>query len=221
MSEMREIRLALPKPEKLLTRGVVVILSLMVAGFIGTSLAPDTVLDMLALNSDWVIHGRIWQLVTYPFVSGTYGLLWNGLLVLFVGSAIEREWRTASFLWLWLTVSVVCGILWVLISLLARTPFLGTGAYACCYGIIAVMGLIFRGRRYLIFFTTAEAQHIAIGLIVIGIIFSIPAPIGLVWVTGALVAYVYVKARWSLAQQSSVRPASRRSGGKGSFVDID
>jgi membrane associated rhomboid family serine protease len=218
MSEMQEIRIALPKPEKLLTRGVVIILSLMVAGLAGTTLAPNTVLPLLALSPSAVLHGQIWQLATYPFVSGTCGLLWNGLIVLFVGSAIERQWRAASFLSLWLVVSVVCGILWVLIGLILRQPSPGSGAYACCYGLIGTMGLLFRGTRYWVLFTTVEAQHLAIGLIVIGLIFSIPAPLSLIWVIGAGVAYAYVKIRLNAAS----RPVSRRaSAARGSFVDVD
>jgi membrane associated rhomboid family serine protease len=221
MSDVQEMRIALPSPDRLLTRGVVILLSLMVAGFLGTRLAGDFVLGTLALNPQSVVHGRIWQLVTYPFVDGGCTLLWNGMIVLFIGSAIEREWRTASFLWLWLTVSVVCGLFWTAASLLAGTPWIGTTASACCFGIIGTMGLVFRRRRYFVVLATVEAQHLAIGLIVIGIIFSIPTPIALVWVSGALVAYMYVKFHWSRAARSAVRPAARRSGGRGSFVDID
>ncbi len=222
MSEMQEIRLALPTPQKLLTRGVVIILSLMVAGFAARFWIAGT-FDLLALDPQGVIHGKVWQLVTYPFINSPCNLAWHGLLILFVGSAIEREWRTASFLWLWLIVSVACGVLWTLISLLARTPFIGISASACCYGLIGTMGLIFRGQRFFLLFATLEAQHIAIGLIVIGIVLSIPTPIGLVWVSGALVAYLYVKAKWSRAGQASVRRVSRQRGGsdRGSFVDID
>jgi membrane associated rhomboid family serine protease len=195
-----------------------------VAGFLGLSLSREAVFGALALSPWGVLHGKIWQLVTYPFLNGPWGLLWNGLLVLFVGSAIEREWRTASFLRLWLIVSVSCGILWILVSLLMNMSVTGCGAGACSYGIIAVMGVLFRRRRFIFFFATLEAQHIAIILIAIGIILSLPvppAPIALVWVAGALVGYAYVKAGWSLRARPSARPRPGRSGGKGQFVDID
>jgi membrane associated rhomboid family serine protease len=221
MGTMQEMRIVLPTPEKLLTRGVILLLSLGVAGYIGLLLAPEAVLGALALNPQGVAHGRIWQLATYPFVDGSRGLIWNGLVVLFIGSAIEREWRTTSLLWLWLLVSVTCGLLWVIISLLAGRPFLGTGAQACAYGLIGTMGVLFRGRRYFVFLATLEAQHIALGLIVIGVILSLQAPITLIWVAGALVAYIYVKVRWSLGARSSMYAAPRQSGGKGQFVDID
>jgi membrane associated rhomboid family serine protease len=143
------------------------------------------------------------------------------LLVLFIGSAIEREWRTASFLWLWLIVSVVCGILWILVNRLMNVSVTGFGASACAFGIIAVMGVLFRRRRYFALFATLEAQHIAIGLIAIGVILSLPNPIMLVWVAGAVVGYAYIKVRWSLQAKPAARPRGGRSGNKGQFVDID
>jgi membrane associated rhomboid family serine protease len=221
MDDMREVRFAFPTPEKLFTPGVTIIVALLVAGFLGLSLSREGVFRALALSPWGVLHGKVWQLVTYPFLNGTIGLLFNGLLILFVGSAIEREWRTASFLWLWFIVSVVCGILWILVSLLMNVSVTGSGAGACGFGIIAVMGVLFRRRRFLFFFATLEAQHIAIGLIAIGVILSLPNPITLVWVAGALVGYAYLKARWSLMARPAARPRAGRSGGKGQFVDID
>ncbi len=221
MGDMQETRIALPSPEKLLTPGVIILLSLLVAGFLGLALAPEAVGRALALSPLAVLHGRIWQLVTYPFLNGPVGLICNGMVILFFGSAIEREWRITSFLLLWLTVTLACGVLWILLNLLMNYSMAGLGAGAGCFGLVATFGLLFRGRRFFAFFGTIEAQHIAIGLIAIGVILSLPVPITLVWVAGALVAYVYVKASWSLKARPSVRPRLQRSGGKGQFVDID
>jgi membrane associated rhomboid family serine protease len=221
MGEMQEMRMVLPSPQKLFTPGVIVLLSLMVAGFLGLAFAPQGVNIALALSPYGVIHGKIWQLLTYPFLNVPVGLIGNGLVILFLGSAIEREWRTASFLLLWLTVTVACGLLWIVLNLLTGYSMAGMGAGAGGYGLIATFGLLFRGQRFFALFGTIEAQHIAIGLIAIGVILSLPVPITLVWVAGALVAYVYVKARWSLQAKPSVRPGLQRSGGKGQFVDID
>jgi len=221
MGDMQEMRMALPSPQKLLTTGVIIILVLLVAGFLGFALGGMAVGRALALSPLAVLHGKIWQLVTYPFLNGPVGLLCNGMVVLFFGSAIEREWRTASFLLLWLVVTVVCGLLWMLLNLLMGYSMAGAGANVGGYGLIAAFGLLFRGQRFFAFFGTLEAQHLAIGLVVIGVILSLPDPITLVWVAGALVAYVYAKARWSLRARPTVRPGLQRSGGKGQFVDID
>jgi hypothetical protein len=95
------------------------------------------------------------------------------------------------------------------------------GAAACSYGFISTLGLLFRGRRFFIFFATIEAQYLALILVVIGIIMNITRPINLIWVLGALVAYVYVKARWSMASKGPSRGVSEKHRRPGRFVDID
>jgi hypothetical protein len=67
-------------------------------------------------------------------------------------------------------------------------------------------------------FWTLEAQHLAWILIALGIIIGIASPWIWIWVSGALVAYLYVKMRWRIS--SSIKaPSSNYK--PGSFVDID
>jgi membrane associated rhomboid family serine protease len=219
---MQQMQAGLPSPRKLFTPGVTGILILSLAGFLVFVLNRDFAVSVLGLSASGVLRGRVWQLVTYPFVySSPMNLVFSGLVVLFVGSAIEREWRTASFVWLWLVVSVSCGVLWVVVGLLVNAGAVGMGATACSYGFISTMGLLYRGRRFFVFFASVEAQHLAVGLVIIGIILNIMTPIALVWIAGAPVAYVYVKMRWSHGIREAARPISRQTGGGGRFVDLD
>jgi len=120
-------------------------------------------------------------------------MIFSGLIVLFVGSAIEREWRTASFVLLWLVISVGCGLLWVIVNLLTGNNFIGMGASGCTYGLIATMGLLFRGRRFFMFFVTVDSRYLVLILIAIGILMNIATPINLVWISGALaVSYTHL-----------------------------
>jgi membrane associated rhomboid family serine protease len=193
----------------------------MILGFTLFSYANTFVMVHLALSADSFMRGRIWQLFTYPFVNGCgTDLIFSGVLVLFIGSSVERAWRTASFLIFWLVVSVTCGLLWVAVNLALGSNYAGLGTTACGYGLIGAFGLLFRGRRVLAFFWTVEAQYLALFLIAIGIILGIPRPITWIWVSGAAVAYVYIKQRWRQAP----RAASARSpeqGRRDGFVDID
>ena len=217
-----QTQMTFPSPTKLFTPGVITILVLLIAGILLSTFAPGFTTGFLALSAQSVLHGRIWQLITYPFVSNSpMNLIFSGLMVLFVGSTIEREWKTASFLLLWLVISAVCGLLWVIVNLVTGNNFIGMGASACTYGLIATMGLLFRGRRFFMFFTTVESRYLVLILIAIGVLMNIATPINLVWISGALVAYGYIKLRWSMASKSSrgVSPVEqRRSNG---FVDID
>jgi membrane associated rhomboid family serine protease len=198
------------------------ILVLSIAGFLLFVLTPGFAGSVLGVSASGIRRGMVWQVVTYPFVNNSpMNLVFSGMVILFVGSAIEREWRTASFIVLWLVVSIACGLLWVAVSLVMGISAIGMGATACCYGFISTMGLLHRGQRFFVFFAAVEAQHLALILIVIGIIMNIMAPITLVWIVGALVAYVYVKAHWNHARKGAARSRPQSTGGRGRFVDID
>ncbi|MBN2020709.1 MAG: rhomboid family intramembrane serine protease [Sedimentisphaerales bacterium] len=217
-----EIRIewALPSPKKLFTPAVTIILVLLVAGWTLLHYALGFTFNYLALSLQGILRGRIWQLVTYPFFNTcTVTLILDGLLILFIGSAVEREWRTGSFILLWLVVCIVCGIIWISISALLGKNYIGLGSDSCAYGLIAVFGLLHRKRRVLALFWAVEAQYITWGLIVIGIVLGIPQPITWIWVSGALVAYLYVKLRWRIS--ASVKNNLPNRYKPGSFVDID
>lgn len=214
--------MAFPSPTKLFTPGVITILVMLITGILLSIFAPVFTKGFLAVSARNVLHGRIWQLITYPFVSdSSMNLIFSGLMVIFVGSTIEREWKTASFLLLWLVISVVCGLLWVIVNMVSGNNFIGMGASACTYGLIATMGLFFRGRRFFMFFTIVEARHLVLILIAIGILMNIATPINLVWISGALVAYGYIKLRWSMASKSSRAVSSAEQKRANTFIDID
>ena len=216
----QRIEWAIPSPRKLFTPAVVTILFLLIAGFTLIYYAPEFTLRYLALSLEGIKQGKVWQLITYPFFDSCgITLVFDGLLVLFIGSAIEREWRTGAFVLLWLIVSVVCGLIWIAVNALLGRNFIGIGSASCAYGLIAVFGLLYRKRRFLAFFWALEAQYIAWGLIVIGIVLGIRQPMAWIWVSGALVAYLYIKIRWRAASSGTNAPAGRYT--PGSFVDID
>lgn len=222
MNGMQQMQVALPPPRKLFTPGVTGVLVASVVGFLVHAFAPGFAADILGVSADGVVSGRLWQMVTYAFVHDSVMMLvFNGMMILFIGSIIEREWRTASFLTLWVVVSIVCGLLWAGVTLVTGSNAVGFGATACCYGFISTLGLLRRGTRFFMFFGTVEAQHLALILIAIGIIMNIMTPMTLVWIAGALVAYLYVKAVWSRAGKKPARVRSRDTASRGNFVDID
>ena len=189
----------LPSPSKLFTPGVTGIIALMIAGFLLLIHARDFTLSHLALSPGACVPGTMWQLISYSLINGPGGLVLNGLIVLFLGSNIEREWRTRSFVLLWLVISVVCGVLWLLANLIFDVNYLGMSSGACSYGLIAVYGLIFRRRRFFALLASVEVQHLALILFAIGILLCAVAPMSLIWVAGAAVAFFYVKLRWRVA----------------------
>jgi membrane associated rhomboid family serine protease len=180
------------------------------------------VLDHLVLSGTAVIHGKIWQLFTYPFFPGcARNLVFNGILLLLVGSSIERQWHTGPFVLFLLVVSVTCALIWVIISLLLSRNYIGFGMSACGYGLIAAFGMLFYRRLVFAVLWTVEAQYVSWFLIAVGIVLGIPQPITWIWVSGAAVAYVYIKFRrqQNVGIAKSRRRTVRTRGED--FVDID
>ena len=228
----RQIQMALPKPSKLFTPGVITILALMIVGYAVTGYFSEWALGDLCsvppspghliLVPGAVARGHLWQLFTYSFIDPCgSNLVWHGLLLLLCGSAIEREWRTRSFLMLWFIVTVTCAVLWVLVSLILSTvigrEFWGLGSHSGAYGILGAFGLLFRKQRILVFFWGMEAQYLCLLLIGIGLVIGIRQPISWIWVAGAGVAYLYVKLR----TKSRLGGARKKAEKVNRFFDID
>ena len=225
-SGQERVQLAMPNPVKLFTPGVIVLLVLTVIGFILRARAESWSANWLALTPAFVLRGRLWQLVTYPFLESTCSVFWHGIITLFCASAIEREWRTRSVLVLWLLVSVTCGIVWTIACLVfGRGNAAWAGGHGCAYGLIGAFGLVFRKRRFLVFFWTMEAQVFALLLIGVGLVIGIAHPmfpLVWVWVGGAGVAYLYIKFLWQRGAGGGGGGRSRRSArDMGRFAEID
>ncbi len=207
---------------KLFTPAVTCIIALSIAGTLSSVFMPNFTKSFLAVSAAGVTNGRIWQLVTYPFVADSpMNILISGLMILFVGSVIEREWKTVSFVILWLVVSTGCGLIWVIVNLLTGNDFVGSGAVGCSYGLITILGFIFRGRKFFVFFSAVKSEYIVLIFIAIGILMSITSPMNLVWISGALLAYLYWKLRQRMIYKGygiGKTAGQKRSGG---FVDID
>jgi membrane associated rhomboid family serine protease len=69
MEEMQQVQFALPSPARIFTPAVTVVLILSVAGLLLLIYANDFSRDFLALGPENFIHGRFWQILTYPFLN--------------------------------------------------------------------------------------------------------------------------------------------------------
>jgi membrane associated rhomboid family serine protease len=217
-----QIQAVFPLPAKLFTPAVTAILILLIVGILLSVFAPGFTIRVFAVGAQNVLHGRIWQLVSYPFVSNSpINLIFSGLVVLFVGSMIERQWRTISFILLWLVITVGCGLLWVVVNLLTGNNFVGMGASSCIYGLITTMGLLFRDRRFYVFSTAVKLRYLVLILIATGILMNMATPMNLIWIFGALIAYLYVKLCFKMVSKGGrvINPLEQKRGS--GFVDVD
>lgn len=223
------MEILVPAVQKLFRPGVIVLLSLMCIGSFCEAQYRDFTLKNLALPPNFS-YTLIWKVFTYSFVDNTLNLLLHSLIVLALGSMVEREWRTGRFLLLWALCSVGSGLFWVLaMTIFKPEKIIGpfqvtyiTGHLACLYGIIYAFGYLFRRQR------TAwglgwgiEAQTIA--WILIGMA-AITSAIQSLWtlfmLSGLLIGWAYVTLRRMMINRNSHTP-SQVSIRKGGFVDID
>jgi membrane associated rhomboid family serine protease len=217
----QQVQLHLPSPSKLFSPVVTSLLILMVIGYALIHYATDFTLQYLAISANGVFSGKIWQVITYSFINSCpWNFIFNLFVVLFIGSMVERQWRSGGFFLLCLSISVICGVGWVLVSFILRQGYIGIGTDAIAYGLIAAFGLLFRKQRFWFYFFVMEAQMIAILIIGLGLIIGIANPVSWVWVSGAGVSYLYIKGRWAFLDRdrSPVGSSAIRDSG---FVDID
>jgi len=203
--EEQHYEITIQSPAVYFTPAGVTFILLMIAGHVVTCYWTDFVKDVLMLNPSGVLQGRLWQLVTYLFADpSSWSLVWNCSCVLIIGSALEREWRTRSFVALWFIAGISCALIWMAVSLvitlLRGTEYLGYGADSAVYGLLGAFGLAFRRKRFLFFFWGMEAQYVVLILVAIGLVLGIPHPITWIWVAGAGVGYLYLRVIWRLRE---------------------
>lgn len=216
------LKYELPTPSQLFTPVITTLLVLCLLGFTIATYAREWAAAWLVLDPHHLIRGRVWTLLTYPFVqSCIWWLVFDCFVLLLIGSAVEREWRSRSVVALWLVITIICGVLWTVVCLLLGKRFFMGGAGPGCFAMIAAFGLLYHGRRFLWLLVTVEAQTFAWILIGIGLVLCIPNPMNVIAVLGGPLAYGYMRFLWWL----SARDQDRMAGGGGyrpsSFVDID
>jgi membrane associated rhomboid family serine protease len=213
------LELAIPSPGKLFTPAVTVLLALMIIGYAITNYAREFTCANLALSAEGILSGKIWQLLTYPFVEGNgLTLIFFIFILLFVGSNIEKEYRAGWVVLFLSVISVFCGIIWFLVTWLIGINALGHGGWGCGFGLSTAFGMLFYKRRYIAWFWVMEGQYVAWALIAIGIIFCIPSVITLLWLSGAVIGYLYIKLRYKILFAA---PSMGQRNRPKDFIDID
>ncbi len=179
----------------------VYVLELFVAG-IGGEGAWEAMLDLFALNTVQLVHGYVWQLVTYMFMhspTSIFHILFNMLILWMFGCEIERFWGTRRFTRYYLITGVGAGIVNCAFSFLPQTRTLG--ASGAIFGLIVAYGMLFPTRTILfwgIFPMTARQFALLLGAIELVTIGAL-SPDGVArfaHLGGALTGYILIKGFW-------------------------
>ena len=114
-----------------------------------------------------VLHGWVWQPVTYLFLHGdAFHILFNMLALWMFGSTLEQEdWGSRRFLKYYFLTGVGAGILTFLVSINSRTPTIG--ASGAIYGLLLAYGMLHPNRIlhiWMIFPVKAKWVVLAFGI---------------------------------------------------------
>ena len=116
---------------------------------------------MCALNAVWTGRFRIWQLLTYMFMHGSWSHIFFNMFALWMfGYVLENYWGSRRFLFYYL----VCGIGAGLCHLIVPGWTITVGASGAVYGILLAFGMMFPNERiYLYFIMPIKAKWFVIG----------------------------------------------------------
>jgi membrane associated rhomboid family serine protease len=124
--------------------------------FFGSMLKGEPIFDSLVLTPSAVVHGAIWQLVTYLFLhslTSFWHILFNMLTLWMFGSPVEETWGTRRFLQYYFVCGVGAGICVVVANMLVGDPHQRViGASGAIYGLLLAYGMLFPNQTVMFSF---------------------------------------------------------------------
>jgi membrane associated rhomboid family serine protease len=118
--------------------------------------SSGTVNQALGLVPLLVVHGWVWQLVTYMFIhAGLFHVLFNMLSVWMFGGMLESDWGTKRFVEFYTFCGVGAALVTIAISfthILGMAPTQATvGASGAVYGIYMAFGMLYGEMEIFLF----------------------------------------------------------------------
>jgi membrane associated rhomboid family serine protease len=124
--------------------------------FFGSWMRGEPIFGPLELMPSAVIHGAVWQLVTYLFLHSLQSfshILFNMLMLWMFGAPIEETWGTRRFLQYYFVCGIGAGICVVLVNLAFGNPHQRVlGASGAIYGLLLAFGMLFPNQTVLLSF---------------------------------------------------------------------
>ena len=118
------------------------ILQSVVEKILGLSLLP-----YLGLSSGFFFGGHLYQIATYPMVqTGLLNMLFDGLVIWFIGSDLERLWGPKSYLKFLLISLLSAGLFYLLIAGLFSERFPLAGITGMSYALLLAYAVLFPDR---------------------------------------------------------------------------
>ncbi len=149
-----------------------------------------------------------WQFLTYGFAHAAAfnHVLFNMLVLFFLGQGIESHYGRREFLRLYLVLLVVGSVTWATLNLAASGPMTLVGASGAMSGVVVLYALNFPRRTLLLFFVIPVPAWLVGVLVVAGDALGATRSAAgdnvaySVHLAGAAFAFVYYMRRWNLTR---------------------
>ncbi len=163
----------------------------------------DALLQFGALMPDRVVHGWIWQLVTYAFIHFEFWHWFGNMLAIWMfGSQLEQMWRARRFLELFFFSAIGAALVTVVLSyakVLGNPHTITYGASGGAFGVLMAFGILFADQEIMLFPLPVQikAKYFIGILVVVLVIFAIQERgSGIAYLAhlgGLLFGWIYVK----------------------------
>ena len=156
----------------------------------------------LGLVPVFVVHGWIWQLITYSFLhTGLWHVLFNMLMLWMFGAEFEMGWGSRRFLEFYLFCAVGAALVTVAfayIGFLLSPATITIGASGGVFGILLAFGMVYGDREVFMFPLPfrMRAKYMVGILLFIEIALVLQGPSGVANIAhlgGALFGFLYVR----------------------------
>jgi membrane associated rhomboid family serine protease len=114
-----------------------------------------TLSEALELNTDQVLHGQIWRLLTYAFLhdpGSLWHILFNMLFLWWFGSEIEQLYGSKEFLAFYLVSAVLGGLAFQGQAMIQGHPMYCVGASGAVTAVLVLYAFHFPHATILLFF---------------------------------------------------------------------
>jgi membrane associated rhomboid family serine protease len=161
--------------KKLIIINTCVFFGLLILGLITPSLYRG-IIEWTGLVPDYVVHGMLWQLVTYSFLHlGFWHIFGNMLQLWFFGSTMESHWGTKQFYEFYFFTVIGAAITTIIVSytgILGVTPgTLTVGASGGVFGVLLAYAYYYGDNNIFLLFPpiSIRAKYLVAILILINL----------------------------------------------------
>jgi len=158
----------------LIANGAIALLFKLFMALGGTKPYAGALYEHLGLTATSVVHGEVWQLITYSFLHwGLSHLLFNMLALWMFGAQLEQDWGYSLFMQFYFFCVIGAGLTTIILAYLLNGTLglspdtLTVGASGGIYGLLLAFGILHGDSEVMLFPFPflIKAKYFVIGLI--------------------------------------------------------